>query len=41
MATKYNDLYMDLRSGAEAGGRGGRDAGGARAGLHRIGQNEK
>ena len=35
MAIKYNDLYMDLRR------RGGRDAGGARAGLHRVGQNEK
>ena len=34
MAIKYNDLYMDLR-------RRLREAGGARAGLHRVGQNEK
>jgi len=33
MAIKYNEH--------EEGGRGGRAAGGARAGLHRVGQNEK
>lgn len=39
MAIKYNDLYGPAQAPAR-GGRGGRDAGGARAGLHRIGQNE-